>query len=130
VPRWPPSHASTGFGETEYAEILRTTLRMNEIIDTTSRIMDRYAPEKRIALVVDEWGAWYAPLSGSNPAFLVQQNSLRDAVLAALNINIFARHAERVCMADIAQMINVLQAMILTDGEKMVLTPTYYVFRM
>jgi alpha-N-arabinofuranosidase len=86
--------------------------------------------EKRIALVVDEWGAWYAPLSGSNPAFLVQQNSLRDAVLAALNINIFARHAERVCMADIAQMINVLQAMILTDGEKMVLTPTYYVFRM
>jgi alpha-N-arabinofuranosidase len=79
---------------------------------------------------VDEWGGWYAPLPGSNPGFLVQQNSLRDAVLAALNLNIFARHADRVRMANIAQMINVLQAMILTDKDKMVLTPTYYVYKM
>jgi hypothetical protein len=79
---------------------------------------------------VDEWGAWHAPLPGSNPAFLVQQNSVRDAILAALNLNIFARHADRVRMANIAQMINVLQAMILTDKEKLVLTPTYYVFKM
>jgi alpha-N-arabinofuranosidase len=80
--------------------------------------------------VVDEWGAWYAPLPGTNPGFLVQQNSLRDAILAALNLNIFARHAERVRGANIAQMVNVLQAMIMTDKEKMVLTPTYYVFKM
>jgi alpha-L-arabinofuranosidase len=79
---------------------------------------------------VDEWGAWHAPLSGSNPAFLVQQNSVRDGILASLNLNTFARHADRVRMANIAQMINVLQAMILTDKEKMVLTPTYYVFKM
>ena len=92
--------------------------------------MDKYDPEKKITLVVDEWGAWHAPLPGSNPGFLVQQNSVRDAVLAALNLNIFARHADRVRMANIAQMINVLQAMILTDKEKMVLTPTYYVFKM
>jgi len=80
--------------------------------------------------VVDEWGAWYAPLPGSNPGFLVQQNSLRDAVLGALNLNIFARRADRVRMANIAQMVNVLQAMIITDREKMVLTPTYHLFRM
>ncbi len=92
--------------------------------------MDKYDPQKKVALVVDEWGGWYAPLPGSNPGFLVQQNSLRDAVLAALNLNIFARHADRVRMANIAQMVNVLQAMILTDKEKMVLTPTYHVFRM
>ena len=92
--------------------------------------MDKYDPQKKVALVVDEWGGWYAPLPGSNPGFLVQQNSLRDAVLAALNLNIFARHADRVRMANIAQMINVLQAMILTDKEKMVLTPTYYVYKM
>jgi alpha-N-arabinofuranosidase len=79
---------------------------------------------------VDEWGAWYAPLPGTNPGFLVQQNSLRDAILAALNLNIFSRHAERVRGANIAQMVNVLQAMIMTDKEKMVLTPTYYVFKM
>jgi len=79
---------------------------------------------------VDEWGAWYAPSPGSNPGFLVQQNSLRDALLAALNLNIFARHADRVRMANIAQMINVLQSMIFTDKEKMVLTPTYHVFKM
>ena len=103
---------------------------MDDLVTTHSAIMDKYDPEKKIALVVDEWGAWYAPLPGSNPGFLVQQNSLRDAVIAALNINIFARHADRVRMANIAQMVNVLQAMILTDKEKMLLTPTYHVFKM
>jgi alpha-N-arabinofuranosidase len=92
--------------------------------------MDKYDPEKKVALVVDEWGAWHAPLPGTNKDFLLQQNSLRDAILASLNLNIFARHGDRVRMANIAQMINVLQAMILTDKEKMVLTPTYYVFKM
>jgi alpha-N-arabinofuranosidase len=130
VGHWPPSFASTGFGETEYAQILKFTLDMEGLVTKYSAIMDKYDPPKKVALVVDEWGAWYAPLPGSNPGFLVQQNSLRDAVLAALNLNIFARHADRVRMANIAQMINVLQAMIVTDKEKMVLTPTYYVFKM
>jgi alpha-N-arabinofuranosidase len=103
---------------------------MDRLIATHSAIMDKYDPQKKIALVVDEWGAWYAPLPGSKEGFLVQQNSLRDAVLAALNLNIFARHADRVRMANIAQMVNVLQAMILTDKERMVLTPTYCVFKM
>jgi alpha-N-arabinofuranosidase len=103
---------------------------MNEFLRKQEAVMDRYDPQKKVALVVDEWGAWHAALKGSNPSFLVQQNSLRDAILASLNLNIFARHADRVRMANIAQMINVLQAMILTDKEKMVLTPTYYVYRM
>ena len=130
VVKWPPSFASVGFGETEYAQILKTTLGMDDLIAKHSAIMDKYDPQKKVALVVDEWGSWYAPLPGSNPGFLVQQNSLRDAILAALNLNIFARHADRVRGANIAQMINVLQAMIMTDKEKMVLTPTYYVYRM
>jgi alpha-N-arabinofuranosidase len=130
VAKWPPSFASVGFGETEYAQILKTTLRMDDLIAKHSAIMDKYDPQKKVALVVDEWGSWYAPLPGSNPGFLVQQNSLRDAILAALNLNIFARHADRVRGANIAQMINVLQAMIMTDKGKMVLTPTYYVYRM
>ena len=92
--------------------------------------MSEFDPEHHIKLVVDEWGAWYAKLPGSPEGFLAQQNSQRDAVLAALNLNIFARHADRVRMANIAQMVNVLQAMILTDKEKMVLTPTYHVFKM
>ena len=112
------------------ASSLNSRWTMDDLISKHSAIMDKYDPEKKVALVVDEWGAWYAPLPGSNPGFLVQQNSLRDAILAALNLNIFARHADRVRMANIAQMINVLQAMILTDKEKMVLTPTYYVFKM
>ena len=130
VVRWPPAFKSTGFGETEYAQILKSTLDIDALINKHSAIMDKYDPQKKIALVVDEWGGWYAPLPGSNPGFLVQQNSMRDAVLAALNLNIFARHAERVRGANIAQMINVLQAMIITDKEKMVLTPTYYIFKM
>jgi alpha-L-arabinofuranosidase len=130
VGKWPPSYPSVGFGENDYAKILKFTLDMDDLIKKHSAIMDKYDPEKKVALVVDEWGSWYAPLPGSNPGFLVQQNSLRDAILAALNINIFARHADRVRMANIAQMINVLQAMILTDKEKIVLTPTYYAYKM
>jgi len=130
VVKWPPAFKSMEFGEADYAQILKSTLEMDDLINKHSAIMDKYDPQKKVALVVDEWGAWYAPLPGSNPGFLVQQNSLRDAILAALNLNIFARHADRVRGANIAQMINVLQAMIMTDKEKMVLTPTYHVFKM
>jgi len=127
---WANKFSSVDFGETEYAKVLKLTLEMDGLVTKYSAIMDKHDPAKKVALIVDEWGSWYAPLAGSNPGFLVQQNSLRDAVLASLNLNIFARHADRVRGANIAQMINVLQAMILTDKEKMVLTPTYYVFKM
>jgi len=130
VGQWPPAFTSVGFGETEYSQILKFTLAMEDLVSKHSAIMDKYDPQKKVALVVDEWGAWYAPLPGTNPGFLVQQNSLRDAILAALNLNIFVRHADRVRMANIAQMVNVLQAMIMTDKEKMVLTPSYHVFKM
>ena len=130
VGSFPPVYKSVGFGEADYSKILQLTLQMDGLVGKYSAIMDKYDPDKKITLVVDEWGAWYAPLPGSNPGFLVQQNSIRDAILASLNLNIFARHAERVRMANIAQMINVLQAMIMTDKEKMVLTPTYHVFKM
>lgn len=130
VGHFPPPFKSVGFGEDEYDQILKLTLQMDGLVRQYSGIMDKYDPDKKIALVVDEWGAWYSPMPGSNPGFLVQQNSIRDAVLASLNLNIFARHADRVRMANIAQMVNVLQAMIMTDNEKMVLTPTYYVFKM
>jgi alpha-N-arabinofuranosidase len=127
---WQNKLNSTNFGEAEYAKVLKATLEMDALVNQYSGIMDKYDPEKKVALFVDEWGSWYAPLPGTNPGFLVQQNSVRDAILTALNLNIFARHADRVRGANIAQMINVLQAMILTDKEKMVLTPTYYVFKM
>lgn len=130
VVRWQDKFKSLGFGESEYAQFLKETLTMDGLINKYSAIMDKYDPQKNVALVVDEWGSWYAPLPGSNPGFLVQQNSMRDAILAALNLNIFARHADRVRGANIAQMINVLQAMIMTDKEKMALTPTYHVFKM
>jgi alpha-N-arabinofuranosidase len=130
VVRFPASYKSVGFDEKAYAEILQDTLKMDGLIRQHGAIMDKYDPEKKVTLAVDEWGAWYAQLPGTPPGFLAQQNSVRDALIAALNINIFARHAERVRMANIAQMVNVLQAMILTDGAKMVLTPTYHVFRM
>jgi alpha-N-arabinofuranosidase len=127
---WPPSTSSEKFGLDDYVKTIKSTLFMDEFLRKQEAVMDQYDPEKKVTLSVDEWGAWHAPLPGSNPAFLVQQNSVRDAILAALNLNIFARHADRVRMANIAQMINVLQAMILTDKEKLVLTPTYFVFKM
>ena len=109
---------------------MKQTLYMEQLIKEHSSIMDRYDPDKKVALVVDEWGTWYKVEPGTNPSFLYQQNTLRDAVVAASNLNIFNNHCDRVKMANIAQMINVLQAMILTKGDKIVLTPTYYVFEM
>jgi alpha-N-arabinofuranosidase len=130
VGKWPPAYKATGFGETEYATFLNETRRLEDIVHSQEVIMDRYDPRKKIGLAVDEWGSWYTPTAGSHPGFLEQQNSQRDAVSAALGLNIFVRHADRVRMANIAQMINVLQAMILTSGDKMILTPTYHVFQM
>jgi alpha-N-arabinofuranosidase len=110
--------------------MLKATLNMESLVSKHSAVMDQYDPEKKIALVVDEWGAWLAATPGSPEGFSEQQNSQRDALIAALNLNIFARHADRVRVANIAQMINVLQAMIFTRQEKMLLTPTYHVFKM
>jgi alpha-N-arabinofuranosidase len=125
---WEDKGAALGFPEHEWASTMQHTLMMDDFITKHSAIMDKYDPEKKKWLVVDEWGTWYDPAPGSNPGFLVQQNSLRDAVVAGLNLNIFAHHADRVKMAAIAQMVNVLQAMLLTDGSRMVRTPTYWVF--
>jgi len=130
VVKWPPAFKATGFGENEYAVMLKATLNMESLVSTHSAVMDRYDPAKKIALVVDEWGAWLAPTPGSPEGFLEQQNSQRDALIAALNLNIFARHSDRVRVANIAQMVNVLQAMIFTREDKMLLTPTYHVFKM
>lgn len=125
---WAHKGAATGFDESQWIGALTQTLRMEELIVRHTAIMDRYDPKKRVALAVDEWGAWYDTEPGANPGFLYQQNTMRDAVLAAVNLNIFQRHADRVRMANIAQMANVLQAMVLTDRERMVLTPTYHVY--
>ena len=127
---WNDKGSATEFGDPEWMAILGQTLRIDEIITNHSVIMDKYDPAKKVGLMVDEWGTWYDPTPGTNPGFLVQQNTLRDAVVAALNLHIFQRHADRVAMANIAQMVNVLQAMIMTDGPRMVLTPTYHVFEM
>lgn len=122
--------ASLDFGEMDYVHFLDSTYEMEAMIQRHSDIMDKYDPEKKVMLAVDEWGNWLAPLPGTEMFFLKQQNSLRDAIVAALHINIFARHAERVKLANIAQLANVLQSMFLTEGEKFLLTPTYHVFKM
>lgn len=124
------SRSATQFDESDWIFQLKNALRMEELVSKHSEIMDKYDPEKRVALVVDEWGAWHQVEPGTNPGFLYQQNTIRDALVAGSTLNIFNNHCDRVRMANIAQMINVLQAMILTDNEKMLLTPTYHVFEM
>ncbi|MEJ5238429.1 MAG: alpha-N-arabinofuranosidase [Limisphaera sp.] len=127
---WGRKGSATQFGEDQYHGALRRALEMDTLIRRHSEIMDRYDPEKRVGLIVDEWGIWTDVEPGTNPGFLYQQNSMRDALIAGLTLNIFNRHCERVRMANIAQTVNVLQAMILTDKERMILTPTYHVFEM
>lgn len=119
-----------GFDEAEWFETMRGAWYMDELISRHSAIMDQHDPGKRIGLIVDEWGTWFQVEPGTNPGFLYQQNSLRDALVAGLHLHIFNRHCDRVHMANIAQTVNVLQAMILTEGANMLLTPTYHVFEM
>ena len=109
---------------------MKQALRMEELIRGHEAIMDKYDPQKKTALVVDEWGGWYDVEPGTNPSFLFQQNTMRDAMLAGVTLNIFNNHCDRVRMANLAQMVNVLQAVILTNKEKIILTPTYHVMEM
>lgn len=127
---WDHKGSAIGGNSQDWADTLSNALHMDELITKHAAIMDKYDPEKRVGLYVDEWGTWYDQEKGSTPGFLYQQNTLRDAEVAALTLNIFQRHTDRVKLAAIAQMVNVLQAMILTDGDKMLLTPTYHVFNM
>jgi len=127
---WDAKGSATQFDEAHYAQTIAKTLKMDELLTRHSAIMDKYDPKKDVALLVDEWGTWFDVEPGTNPGFLYQQNSVRDALVAAINLNIFAAHADRVRGANIAQMVNVLQAMILTKDDKMVRTPTYHVFDM
>ena len=124
------THSATKFGERDWFRQLKQALVMDDLVTKHSTIMDKYDPEKNCALVVDEWGAWHDVEPGTNPGFLHQQNSLRDALVASVTLDVFNNHCDRVRMAEIAQTVNVLQAMILTEGEKMLLTPTYHVFDM
>lgn len=127
---WEHKGSATIFSDRMYVQTMQKAIFMDELIRKHGAIMDRYDPDKRVALVVDEWGSWYDVEPGTNPGFLFQQNTLRDALIAATTLNIFHNHADRVRMANLAQIVNVLQALILTEGEKMVLTPTYHIFNM
>ena len=128
VGNWEHKGSATQFGEDEYFKAMVACLRMEDIVSKHSAIMDRYDPRKKMALVVDEWGIWTDAEPGTNPAFLYQQSSLRDALIAGTTLNIFNNHADRVKMANLAQTVNVLQALVLTDKDRMLLTPTYWVF--
>ncbi|AEJ61026.1 alpha-L-arabinofuranosidase domain protein [Spirochaeta thermophila DSM 6578] len=125
---WEEKGAATGFPEEEWFETLKKALFMETLIVRHGTIMDRYDPERRVGLIVDEWGTWYRVEDGTHPAFLYQQNTIRDALVAGIHLNVFNRHAYRVRMANLAQLANVLQALFLTEGEKVVYTPTYHVF--
>ncbi|SFJ43177.1 alpha-N-arabinofuranosidase [Paenibacillus sp. UNC496MF] len=127
---WAEKGSATDFGAEAWFGTLRKALVMDELIGKHKTIMDRYDPAKRISLIVDEWGTWYDVEPGTNPGFLYQQNTMRDALVAAATLHIFHKHADRVRMANIAQTVNVLQAVVLTEGDRMALTPTYHVFDM
>jgi alpha-L-arabinofuranosidase len=127
---WNKKGPSTTFTEEQYFTTMKRAMLMEELVTKHSNIMDKYDPAKKVALVVDEWGGWYDVEPGTNPGFLYQQNTMRDAMIAGVTLNIFHNHADRVRMANLAQTINVLQAVILTNEEKMIVTPTYHVMEM
>lgn len=130
VIEWNKKGSAKEFTEEEYYTTMQRALQMEELVTRHSAMMDKYDPKKKVAIAVDEWGGWYDVEPGTNPGFLYQQNTMRDAMIAGTTLNIFNNHCDRVRMANLAQIINVLQAVILTDEEKMILTPTYHVMEM
>jgi len=125
--RWEEKKPATGFSKEGFYRIMRNALRMDELVRRHSEIMDKYDPDKRIAMVVDEWGNWFSAKPGTNPGFLEQDNSVTDALVAGITLNIFNNHSDRVRIANLAQAVNVLQSPVLTQGDKIVLTPTWHV---
>ncbi len=125
---WEKKGHATQFDTEEYYLTMRKTAHMENLIKGHLAIMDKYDPKHKVGLIVDEWGTWFNVEEGTNPGFLYQQNTMRDAIVAAINLDIFNSHCDRIVMANLAQIVNVLQSVILTDGEKMILTPTYHVF--
>jgi alpha-N-arabinofuranosidase len=130
VINWSKKSSATAYSEDEYFSTMKQAYRMDTIVSGNAAVMDKYDPQKKVALVVDEWGGWYDTEPGTNGAFLYQQNTMRDAMIAGITLNIFNNHCDRVRIANLAQCINVLQAVILTNKEKMILTPTYHVMEM
>ncbi|MFZ4508407.1 MAG: alpha-N-arabinofuranosidase, partial [Fimbriimonas sp.] len=128
--KWPPSGLATEFDFEGWVDLLSHAFAMDSLIQGHIDEMDKVDPDKKVGMIVDEWGTWFAPEPGTNPGFLYQQNSMRDAMVAAIHFHIFHHHADRITMANIAQTVNVLQAMILTDGPRMLRTPTYWAFEM
>jgi alpha-L-arabinofuranosidase len=127
---WNKKSSATSFSDEEYFVTMKRAIQMEELVTRHSAIMDKYDPAKKVGLVVDEWGGWYDVEPGTNGAFLYQQNTMRDAMIAGVTLNIFNNHCDRVRMANLAQTVNVLQAVVLTKGEKLILTPTYHVMEM
>jgi alpha-N-arabinofuranosidase len=127
---WGIKGSSTEFGEDMWFATLRNTMQVENYIKQHLSIMDKYDPARKMKLIVDEWGTWYDKLPGTKEGFLQQQNTVRDALVAGINLNIFNNHADRISMANIAQIVNVLQSVILTKGSQMVKTPTYHIFKM
>jgi alpha-L-arabinofuranosidase len=127
---WDKKGSATDFTEQQYFATMKSALLMDELVQKHSAIMEKYDPQNKVALIVDEWGGWYDVEPATNPGFLYQQNTMRDAMIAGVTLNIFNNHCDRVKMANLAQAINVLQAVILTNKEKIILTPTYHVMEM
>ena len=128
MPVWPEMESATDFDDELYYKTIAAANFSDELITRHSEIMNRYDPEKKIGLVIGEWGCWHKVEEGTNPGFLYQQNTMRDAIVAAIELNVFNRHSDRVVMANLAQAVNVLQSVILTEDDKMIKTPTYHVF--
>lgn len=127
---WAHKGQATGFTAEDWYATMENTMNMETLIKRHGAIMDQFDPEKKIGMIIDEWGTWYDVEPGTNPGFLYQQNTIRDALVAGINLNLFNKNCDRVKMANIAQMVNVLQSVLLTEGPKMVKTPTWHVFNL
>lgn len=128
MPIWPDTDSATEFDDKLHYSTMDSAYYLDELLTRHTEIMNRYDPENKVGLVIGEWGCWHSVENGTNPAFLYQQNAMRDALVAAIELNIFNRHCKRVMMANLAQSVNVLQSVLLTEGDKLIKTPTYHVF--
>ncbi|MBO0608944.1 alpha-N-arabinofuranosidase [Myceligenerans salitolerans] len=127
---WGAKGSATDFDHDTYWTTMRKAHRVRALIRGHSAVMDAYDPNARVALALDEWGTWFDVEPGTEPGFLYQQNTMRDALVAAVHFDAFHDNARRLRLANVAQVVNVLQAMVLTEGACMLRTPTFHAFAM
>jgi alpha-N-arabinofuranosidase len=127
---WADKGPALGFTEQHWALSMQNSFGIETMVYKHSEIMDRYDPGKKVALVMDEWGVWHSGASHMPEDCPHSPGTIRDAIVAAMMLNMFNNHCERLRVANIAMLVNALHPLYITHEDRLLRTPTSHVYEM